>query len=86
MTTMLILAIKNERAQADGDVRIRIVRKPVGVVEGMSLSRLKLGEVYDLTPTLANYLVLQGFAAFESRRVNKAIPTERRNKAANKSK
>lgn len=37
------------------------------MVEGFALHYYRPGHVYDVTPTLANYLVAEGFASFELR-------------------
>jgi hypothetical protein len=48
-------------------VRIRILKKPPPVLEGVSLQHYQLDGVYDVTPLLANYLVAEGYAIFELR-------------------
>ena len=48
-------------------MKIRIVKQPVGVVEGAALHHYRLGHVYDVPSTLANYLVAEGFAILELR-------------------
>jgi hypothetical protein len=48
-------------------VKIRIVKQLIGVVEGVALHHYRPGHTYDVTPTLANYLVAEGFATFELR-------------------
>ena len=40
-------------------MRVRILKSTAGVVDGVSLSRLIPGLVYDLTPSTANYLISQ---------------------------
>jgi hypothetical protein len=37
------------------------------MVQGVSLVHYRLGEVYDLQPALAEYLVMEGFASVEMR-------------------
>jgi hypothetical protein len=49
------------------DVKIRIVRQPPGTVFGVILSTYHVGQTYDVAPTLAQYLVLEGYAIFEMR-------------------
>jgi hypothetical protein len=50
-----------------GFMRVRITRQPFGMVEGVSLHYYRPGEVYDLPPSLADYLVVERYAAFEMR-------------------
>ena len=53
-------------------MRVRIIRRPTGVVDGMSLHYYHAGEAYDVTPELAEYLVASGFASIEMRRSNRS--------------
>lgn len=39
------------------DVRIRIVKQPVGTVGGVSLDVYHPGRVYEVAPAVANYLI-----------------------------
>jgi hypothetical protein len=48
-------------------VKVRIVKRPSGTVDGMDLRRYVPGELYDVSPSLADYLVMEGFATFEMR-------------------
>ena len=48
-------------------MKVRITRRPRGVVDGMSLHYYHPGEAYDVTPQLAEYLVAEGFASIEMR-------------------
>ena len=48
-------------------MKVRIVKRPKGTVDGMTLKTYIPGEVYDISPTLADYLVLQGYAKPEMR-------------------
>lgn len=48
-------------------MRVRITRAPRGVVDGISLHHYHAGESYDMTPLLAEYLVVEGFASIEMR-------------------
>ena len=48
-------------------MRIRIVKQPPAVVEGISLRHYRIGQVYESTSALANYLVAEGYAQFELR-------------------
>jgi hypothetical protein len=53
-------------------VRIRIIRKPSGSVNGLDLGRYRQGSIYDMDPVLAEYLVMEGFAALEMRRAQRS--------------
>ena len=62
-------------------MRIRITRQPIGMVQGMSLNYYRTGEVYELPPSLAEYLVMERYAIVEMRdreRKPIAITEERR--------
>jgi hypothetical protein len=48
-------------------VKIKIIKQPRGVLEGFRLDRYRVGEVYDVPASLANYLVADEFAMFDSR-------------------
>jgi hypothetical protein len=48
-------------------MRVRILRQASGQVNGISLTDYKLGQVYDVSPTLADYLVAEELAMFEMR-------------------
>ena len=48
-------------------MRVRITRQPLGTVQGMSLKHYRPGEVYELPPSLAEYLVMEQFAILEMR-------------------
>ena len=48
-------------------MRVRITRQPIGMVQGMSLKCYRQGEVYDLSPSLAEYLIMEKFAIVEMR-------------------
>ena len=52
-------------------MRVRITRQPIGVVQGMSLQYYRRGEVYELPPSLAEYLVMEEYAILEMRDRNK---------------
>lgn len=56
-------------------MRVRITRQPLGAVQGVSLKHYRAGEVYELPPALAEYLVMERFAIFEMRDRDKpAVP------------
>ena len=44
-----------------------MVKRPTGTVDGMDLKRYVPGEVYDVSASLADYLVMQGFGMPEMR-------------------
>lgn len=48
-------------------MRVRMLRQPEGDVHGISLKHYRPGQVYELPPTLANYLVVEDLAMFEMR-------------------
>ena len=48
-------------------MRVRITRQPIGMVQGMSLKYYRPGEVYELPPSLAEYLVMEDYAIVEMR-------------------
>ena len=54
------------------DVRVRLKRQPRGAIDGVCLRRYKAGNVYDLSAELAEYLVIEGFALLEMRRLDSA--------------
>jgi hypothetical protein len=64
-------AAPHHNARAAYDVKIRIVRQPVGDVNGVTVSHYLPGHSYDVAPRLASYLVSEGFAFFERRDVDK---------------
>lgn len=43
------------------------MKRPTGTLEGMALKRYVPGEVYDVSPALADFLILEGFARPEMR-------------------
>jgi hypothetical protein len=57
-------------------MRVKIVRQPVGSVNGLNLTLYKPRLIYDLPPDLASYLVASGFARLEMRGSGKAGPPE----------
>jgi hypothetical protein len=65
-------------------MRVRITKQPIGIVQGMSLNYYRPGEVYDLPPSLAEYLVMEKYAIVEMRdREKRATPVaeERRQRS-----
>ena len=65
-------------------MRVKITRQPRGVVQGMSLSYYKPGEVYELPPALAEFLVMEKYAILEMRdrhRTTVPVTAERRRQA-----
>jgi hypothetical protein len=47
---------------------VRITRKPRGRVNGIELNHFREGATYELDASLAEYLVVQGYADIEMRR------------------
>jgi len=43
-------------------MRIRIVRRPAGQVDGVDLHRFEVGAVYDVDASIATYLMVGGHA------------------------
>jgi hypothetical protein len=65
---------------------VRVVRQPSGMVDRVSLHHYRPGRAYDLDPSLAEYLILNGFAFVEMRRADRSRrfrPTDRRRKQSN---
>ena len=48
-------------------MRVKITRQPIGMIQGMSLNYYRPGEVYELPPSLAEYLVMEKYAIVEMR-------------------
>ena len=48
-------------------MRVKITRQPIGMIQGMSLNYYRQGEIYELPPSLAEYLVMEKYAIFEMR-------------------
>ena len=65
-------------------MKVKITRQPIGRIQGMSLNHYRAGEVYDLPPSLAEYLVMEKYAIVEMRdreRPPVPIAEERRGRA-----
>jgi len=56
---------------------VRILKRPSGHVDGISLANYHPGQTYDVQPLLADYLMMHGFATIEMRREQKS-GTERK--------
>jgi hypothetical protein len=48
-------------------MRVCITKRATGIVEGVNLTKLNPRECYDLSPALAEYLCLNGYAVIEMR-------------------
>jgi hypothetical protein len=62
---------------------VRVIRQPTGSVNGIPLDKYRPGRTYDVDPSLADYLVLEGFAISEMRRADRSRrvrPSDRRRK------
>ena len=46
---------------------MKITRQPKGMIQGMSLNYYRTGEVYDLAPSVAEYLIMEKCAIVEMR-------------------
>jgi hypothetical protein len=55
-------------------VVVKIIKQPHGKIDGVRLDRYLVGQSYDVPHTLADYLVLQGYAAFEMRGTHRSRP------------
>ena len=53
-------------------MKVRITRKPYGTVSGLDLCYYRQGATYDIEASLAEYLVLEGFAVIEMRRAQRS--------------
>lgn len=53
-------------------VKVRIIQQPSGTVDGISLDDFQVGHSYELTPPIADYLVLSGFAIVDLRGHNRS--------------
>ena len=49
-------------------VKVLIVKRPHGLLDGMALNRYIPGQVYNLSAAVADYLVVEGFAVPEMRK------------------
>jgi hypothetical protein len=49
-------------------VRVRIIRQPLGAVDDIALSSYRVGRVYDLPVSLGHYLIAENLAICEMRR------------------
>ena len=58
--------------QSYGSMRVRIIRRPTGVVDGISLHYYHTGQAYDVSAELAEYLVASGFASIEMRKTSRS--------------
>jgi len=64
---------------------IRVIRQPVGSVNGLALNLYKPGRCYDVDPAVAEFLVVSGYALIEMRkaerrRTSRGIDDRRRKK------
>ncbi len=55
-------------------MKVRIIREPLGTLNGSALSGYRIGEVYDLPVIVADYLVVEGFAIVEMRQRHVKVP------------
>ena len=62
-------------------MKVRIIKEPSGLVQGVSLASYKLGQVYDIPANLADYLVLEGYAQSEMRISEQSPPSVERRKS-----
>ena len=57
---------------------VRIVKQPMGHVDGLGLHHYRVGRCYELPTHLAEYLVMEGYAILEMRKEERSRPSERR--------
>ena len=48
-------------------MKVRIIKEPAGIVDGLRLQYYRAGEVYDIPTAVAMVLVAEGFALIEMR-------------------
>jgi hypothetical protein len=63
-TSRVLIGVPRGRAR---NVTVRIVRQPRGQVFGIALDSYRVGRTYEVTESVAEYLVLAGFALVERR-------------------
>ena len=63
-------------------VKVRILKRPTGTLDGMPLKRHVPGEVYDVPASVAEYLVMEGFALPEMRRPIRAALKKKKDRRA----
>jgi hypothetical protein len=63
-TSGVLIGVPRARAR---NVTVRIVRQPRGQVFGIALDSYRVGRSYEVAESVAEYLVLAGFALVESR-------------------
>lgn len=54
-------------------MKVRITKRATGMVDGVALKKYTPGEVYDVSSTLADYLILEGLARPEMRKGNRHL-------------
>jgi hypothetical protein len=58
-------------------MKVKILRQTLGHVNGVSLRHYRTNGIYEVPPSIANYLVAQGVALFEMRnREEQSAPPE----------
>ena len=74
--------VRGDEVAKHQGVKVRIVRQPIGSLEEIPLRAFHLGEVYDIAPSVAEYLVAEGIAIVEMRDPDTRAPaaTDRRRK------
>lgn len=63
-------------------MKVRVVRQPQGTVQGITLQAYHAGHVYDIAPSLAEFLIAEGYAILEMRREQSAHAEPERRRAA----
>ena len=58
-------------------MKVKILRRILGHADGVSLRHYRPNEIYEVPPSIANYLVAEGVALFEMRSQDElAVPPE----------
>jgi hypothetical protein len=78
-------SVRFDRRSPALQVRVRIIRQPLGAVDDIALSSYRVGRVYDLPVSLGHYLIAENLAICEMRRDDpppfKRYPGDRRGKS-----
>ena len=53
-------------------MKVRIIKQPAGILDGLRLRCYRVGEAYDIPAAVATALVAEGFAIIEMRRPDPA--------------
>ena len=59
-------------------MKVRILKRASGTIDGVALKKYTPGAVYDVAPTLADYLILEGLARLEMRETTRRLKLKKR--------